>query len=212
MLYTDAVETRTLELLRSLQGKEYLKGFYLAGGTALALYYGHRKSIDLHFFSNFEFSVLDMIESLQQDFPLQLFNTAENTIKGAIKNINIDIIAHRYEYLDIPLETDGIGLLSEPDILAMKLNAISISGQRTKDYIDIYFALIDNKYSLTEILSFYKMKYKQDSDMHVIKSLIYFEDIDLGDWPVLIRNKKIRWEDIKQFLEKEVQIYINSGE
>lgn len=92
----------------------------------------------------------------------------------------------------------------------MKLNAISISGQRTKDFIDIYFVMKDNKYSLTDILDFYKKKYKQDSDMHVLKSLIYFDDIDLSDWPVLIRNKNLRWEEIKLFLEKEVIKYTDS--
>ncbi len=210
MLYTDAIETATLELLRSLQGKKYLKGFYLAGGTALALYNGHRKSIDIDLFSNFSFSASEIIESLQQDYTLQLFSTAENTIKGVIDNINIDIIAHRYSYLNPPGEINDFKILSEPDILAMKLNATSISGQRTKDFIDIYFVMKDNKYSLTDILDFYKKKYKQDSDMHVLKSLIYFDDIDLSDWPVLIRNKNLKWEEIKLFLEKEVIKYTDS--
>lgn len=32
-----------------------MKGFYLVGGTALAFYIGHRKSIDLDLFSNSDF-------------------------------------------------------------------------------------------------------------------------------------------------------------
>ena len=47
MLFTEAVDDSTLELLKSLQSKEYLKGFFLTGGTALALYLGHRKSVDI---------------------------------------------------------------------------------------------------------------------------------------------------------------------
>ena len=45
MLYKESVEQPTLELLISLQQKSYLKGFHLVGGTALALYIGHRKLI-----------------------------------------------------------------------------------------------------------------------------------------------------------------------
>ena len=47
MLYTETVEKSTLELIISLQSKTYLNQFHLAGGTALALYLGHRKSVDI---------------------------------------------------------------------------------------------------------------------------------------------------------------------
>ena len=55
MLHHEAVDTPTLELIKSLQDKEYLNGFYLVGGTALAMQLGHRKSIDIDLFSNFSF-------------------------------------------------------------------------------------------------------------------------------------------------------------
>jgi len=55
MLHAKAIETPTLELIKSLQTKTYLQGFYLVGGTALALHFGHRKSIDIDLFSNFDF-------------------------------------------------------------------------------------------------------------------------------------------------------------
>ncbi|MEQ9405271.1 MAG: hypothetical protein RIM99_16910 [Cyclobacteriaceae bacterium] len=46
MLQTETVEQSTLALLMKLQAMPELAGFHLAGGTALALHYGHRKSID----------------------------------------------------------------------------------------------------------------------------------------------------------------------
>jgi len=47
MLQTKAVEPGTLSLLKELMAVPSLKGYYLAGGTALALVYGHRVSLDL---------------------------------------------------------------------------------------------------------------------------------------------------------------------
>ena len=47
MLYTQTVAPRTLELLKKLEAEPSLAAFNLAGGTALALYLGHRKSVDL---------------------------------------------------------------------------------------------------------------------------------------------------------------------
>ena len=68
MLYKETVDSTTLELLNSLQSKPYLKGFYLVGGTALALKLGHRKSVDLDLFSNFNFDVEQLLENLSADF------------------------------------------------------------------------------------------------------------------------------------------------
>ena len=98
MLHTQTVEPTTLGLRRSLQSRDYLKGFNLVGGTALALYLGHRTSIDIDLFSNFNFDVAQLLESIQQEYRLQLYSSAPNTLKGSIENVNIDIIAHRYPY------------------------------------------------------------------------------------------------------------------
>ena len=37
--------------------------------------------------------------------------------------------------------------------------------------------------------------------------LIYFDDVDLADWPVLIENPKLRWVDVKKRIAKEVMEY-----
>jgi hypothetical protein len=208
MLHTEAVKPATLELLKSLQGRTWLKGFNLAGGTALSLYLGHRTSVDIDLFSNFDFDTAQMIELIHHDYPLQLYNTAQNTIKCSIANVNVDIIAHRYPWLNEPSEIDGFRLVSEPDIVAMKLNAISVSGQRSKDFIDIYFVLETHKYSIADMLKFYQNKYNQQGEMHVLKSLVYFDDVDLSDWPVLLKKPHLRWPEIRKKIEKEVFLFL----
>ena len=65
MLQKKAVDASTLALIRSLQKKKYLKGFYLVGGTALALCYGHRKSLDIDKFSNFGFDAGSFLEHIE---------------------------------------------------------------------------------------------------------------------------------------------------
>ena len=205
MLHTPTVDESTLGLLRSLQEKAYLNGFFLVGGTALALYYGHRKSIDLDLFTNQAFDAAWLLEQIQQDFEIQLHFTSTNTIKGSINNVKVDFIAHRYPYLKEPCIIDEYKILSEKDIIAMKLNAISVSGQRSKDFIDIYYAL--ERYSLAEMISFYQKKYRQQSDMHVLKSLVFFDDVDLSDWPMLIKAPDLEWDNVSAKLSKEVLAY-----
>ena len=90
----------------------------------------------------------------------------------------------------------------------MKLNAISVSGQRSKDFIDIFFAL--ENHSIANILSYYQKKYKQEGDMHILKSLVYFNDVDLSDWPVLLKKQDLKWKEVKVRLEQEVLAYAKS--
>jgi hypothetical protein len=195
-----------LELLIDLQQKEYLHGFYLAGGTALALRMGHRKSVDIDLFSNFNFDVSQVMENLSADYPFKLFFSANNTIKGSIHEVQIDILAHRYPLISEPLNDEKIIMLSVEDIIAMKLNAISVSGQRVKDFIDIYYLLDD--FSVAEMISFYKRKYSQYNEVNVLKSLTWFEDVDITSWPVLLRTPELNWGTVKNKIKMATKDFL----
>jgi hypothetical protein len=209
MLYKETISPDTLELLIRLQQKEYLKGFYLVGGTALALQIGHRTSIDLDLFSDFSFDTGQILENISADFGFTMFFSAANTLKGSINGVQVDILAHRYPQVSPPLIHDNIAMLSTEDIIAMKLNAISISGQRVKDFIDIYYLL--KLYPVSEMIRFYKIKYASFNEVNVLKSLVWFEDIDLSDWPVLLQNPELKWAEIRKKIRMETQKYLRNN-
>jgi hypothetical protein len=56
MLHKETIASGTLECLKQLMLDSRLENFILVGGTALALQIGHRKSIDLDFFSVHSFN------------------------------------------------------------------------------------------------------------------------------------------------------------
>lgn len=87
-------------------------------------------------------------------------------------------------------------MLSVQDIIAMKLNAIAVSGQLVKDFIDIYYLL--DVHSMEEMIAFYKKKYSQYNEVNVLKSLTWFDDVDLSDWPVLLKNPELKWGTVKK--------------
>ena len=60
MLYYQAIDKPTLELLKQLQSIELFKDLRLVGGSSLALQTGHRKSIDLDLFGNIDVNVLEI--------------------------------------------------------------------------------------------------------------------------------------------------------
>lgn len=75
---------------------------------------------------------------------------------------------------------------------------------------DINFALDDKRYVLNDMVDFYRKKYGQEGDMHVIKGLVYFDDVDLSDWPVLLRKTNLEWTEVKNRINTEVKEYISS--
>lgn len=205
MLQKSAIEPYLWELLKKLQAENFLKDFYLVGGTALALQIGHRKSIDLDLFTQEYFDYQKILEQLETRYYFQADYTDAYTLKGSIQSIKVDFITHSYKLVKNPVYESEVALLSKEDIAAMKLNAIAGNGTRSKDFIDIYFLL--NVYSLEDLLSFYQKKYSQRNILHVIKSLVYFEDMRTTDWPELLKEKDLTANKLKVTLQNHVKDY-----
>jgi hypothetical protein len=205
MFYKEAIESTTLELLKDLQSVELLKGFHLAGGTSLAMQIGHRKSIDLDLFSQNDFDANLLLEYLEESFGFVLIYSSKNTLKGYIRDVNIDLIAHKYPLVQRLHIEDNVSLYSIEDIAAMKLNAIAGNGTRSKDFIDIYFIL--KYFSIEDIIGFYRAKYSSRNQLHVIKSLNYFDDISINDWPMMIKEKTLTLSKVKKTIVTQIKAF-----
>lgn len=158
MLYKDPfiIKSETFALIQELQKLDFLKDFYLVGGTALALKLGHRNSIDIDLFTQNEFDENELIQNLKDKFTLNVSFTKKSTIISTINSIKTDFIRHNNPLIREPITEEGITYLSMEDIAAMKLHAIENSGKRLKDFIDIYFLL--EHFSLNKMLRFYAIK------------------------------------------------------
>lgn len=206
MLFKNTIQASALELLKKLQASSPLKTFHLAGGTSLALQIGHRRSIDLDLFTQNDFDTNYLLEYLEQNFEFKLDYSSVNTLKGSIDNVKIDLITHKYPLVKKYTEIENIRLFSIPDIAAMKLNAIVGNGTRSKDFIDIYFIL--KNYSVENILNFYQTKYKTRNLLHVVKSLVYFDDINTQDWPEMILEKELKLSKVKKEIQEKVNLFM----
>ncbi len=202
MLQTQTVSAKTLELISSLQQQPELKSFVLVGGTALALQIGHRSSVDIDLFSTEPFDVQTMTDLLVSEYGFKVLSQQKNTIRGIISDVMTDLITHPYPFLEI-VEEDGIRMASMKDIAAMKLNAIAISGERFKDFADIYFLL--ESYRLSEMLDFYCTKYAQDRSLHILRSLLYFDDVVVADKPMFFLQKDLKLSAIKKRIRQAVK-------
>lgn len=180
------IHPETFNLIQELQSLDYLKDFYLVGGTALALKLGHRNSIDIDLFTQHEFDDNDLLENLLEKFDLKLVYNRKNTIICSINEVKTDFIRHNYPLINNPITEEGITFLSLEDICAMKLHAIQNSGKRLKDFIDIYFLL--EHFSLNQMLNFYEIKYQHSNKLIALRAINYFEDIDPSIDPPILKK------------------------
>ena len=183
----DIIEPHTFELIPALQVLPALREFYLVGGTALALQLGHRNSIDIDLFSRNNFKAEDLLKDLEQNFSVRTTFTNPGTLLTFVNDVKVDFIRHAYPLVLPPITEEGITYLSKEDIAAMKLNAISNSGKRLKDFIDVYFLL--EHFSLSEMIGFYTTKYPNFNPLIALKAINYFDDIDPSIDPPKLKVK-----------------------
>jgi len=178
--------------------------FLLADGTNLALRLGHHKSIDLDLFSYQHFDAIPLAEYLTQNYNFEKTDIREkDTVMGFINDVKVDIIAHIYPLIDEPFIIENtIRLYSVRDIVAMKLVAISDSGKRLKDFVDI--AYLSTQMSLNQMLEAYSLKYNRLGSLHALRGLSYFDDINF-DTSIDLINSAFSWKKIEKRIREMIK-------
>lgn len=201
-MFEKAIDPKTRQVLGKLRDIRVLDRFYLAGGTALSLILGHRKSVDLDFFSA-NFPKAEILFAKLKHLNPKVINQDKGTLDLYIYGVKVSFLEYNYPLIGDFLEFDGVRIASLADIACMKLSAISSRGSK-KDFIDIYFIL--KKESLDKILSLFKKKFEGvDYQMaHILKSLVYFEEADKDPDPVFLAP--FDWEEAKKALETNTSL------
>jgi len=205
MLSLQTVQPDTLELLKTLMRLPILSDMRLVGDTALALQYGHRRSVDLDFFGHTTENVDELTEAIREEVGhIQTLSATKRIKVYNIQNVKVDIVNYDYPWIDDAVIEGDIRMASPKDIAAMKVNAVIGRGTK-KNFIDIFFLL--QHYTFDELLQFYKKKYPDGSEFRALLSMAYFADADLQAMPYMYEN--VEWSDIKQRIRKEQEQYNN---
>lgn len=197
MLQKGTVKKETFQLLTQLMQEPLLADTRLVRGTSLALQLGHRESTDLDLFTTSLPDINSIVSILKDKFNYNPSIIDEKTTIGFIDGIKIDIIHHPYHWLENPEVEDSIRLASLTDIAAMKLHAITNSGQRPKDFVDIAF--LSQLFSYNTIKYLTQLKYPIYDPIMFDKAIIYFDDINTeAIQRIKIIDSTLNWNKIKQ--------------
>lgn len=185
-LHESILTPAQMRVLRALGPFARDAGFYLAGGTAIALRLGHRRSDDFDWFRpKFERPDALIFEIKALGLVLQQPQIEAGTLIGRVDGVKVSFFEYSYPLLD-PVDSSpdyGIDLASLKDLGAMKLLAIAQRGSR-KDFVDVH-ELLRQGSKLADMLLDFRTKFQADS-VSVLRGLSYFDDAETEPMPEML--------------------------
>ena len=182
------------------------RGFYLAGGTALALQLRHRTSLDFDFYTSKNFKTEELLSLLKDAFPenIEEISEAKDTLFVRINKVSSSFFWYRYPLIFPLVKTEGPLLASLQDIVSMKLAAL-IGRTRKRDYIDIFYLM--KKFSLEEMFRTAQKKYPTLNPYIIQRALTFFDDLEEEEGRIKILDKSFSWKKAKKEIFEEVRKY-----
>ena len=199
--HKEAIAPEVERVLEQLGSLDAVTPFYLAGGTALALYFGHRRSVDLDFFSAESFHEDQLLASLQSATRLAVVAKDHRTLHVHVDEVKVSFLGYPYPMLFPVMRLAGVTIADPRDVACMKVSALAGRGTR-RDFFDVYVAA--TQYGLNDVLSLFQQKYAAANYnmIHVLKSLTFFADAEREPIPDLLIP--VTWEHVTQFFRHEV--------
>jgi hypothetical protein len=194
----DILSDKQKELLPFL--KKFKRNYYLAGGTAIALNIGHRKSIDFDLFTDSPLNkkkISNEIEKLNFEVQPLFFDVDQQHF--LINDVKFTFFNYPYLIEHTNFFSDVISLPSLLDLAAMKAFAL---GRRSKwkDYVDLYF-ILKEYYSMKEIIARAKFYFPDQINEKLFRNqLAFHKDIDYSEEVDYVIDNPPSQKEIKDFL------------
>ena len=199
----EALTSDTRDLFALLSHLKLTARFYLAGGTGLAIHFGHRLSADLDFFCEKTGAVNSQeraqLRQALDDPTLNIVFDQDATFVANWHDVGVSFFRlNQYPLVKPTFIVKGIRLASVEEIGAMKLAAVIDRGTR-RDLVDLYFIL--QHVSLESIFQVAAKKYARVRTFaaSAVRGMAYFEDAEALPMPRMI--DKTSWPKMRKFLE-----------
>lgn len=196
--YTDGLTQSQLDVLIQMGPLMSKWGYYLVGGTALTIYFRHRRSVDLDWFTQEQIpDTLALAYAISDaGVPFITAQTAPGALHGNVQGVRVSFMEYRYHLLQTlnHWSKADVSLAALDDLGCMKLSAIAQRGSK-KDFLDVY-ALCTQHRSLEEFLSLYKRKFGVADISPVLYGLVFFDDADEERTPEMMWD--LKWDAVKE--------------
>ena len=180
--------------------KLFAGDFGLVGGTAIALYLGHRESIDYDLFTFDEFLNQKIRRKISQVAKIDaIFRDETGQFTLTVNNVRFTFFQFPYK-INYSESLDDI--IKMPDLLTLAALKAFALGRRAKwkDYVDMYFVLKAN-HTVSEITTKGLEVFGNEFNEKIFRTqLAYFEDIDYSEQIIYKDGFRVDDEIIKKAL------------
>jgi hypothetical protein len=204
-VHWSAVSPTLRDLLRIIGPQPFAQRFYLAGGTALALRLGHRRSVDLDFFSATDevlYGVRREILNALASYAPQAIEDVDGNLLLIMSGVRVGFFSYGYPLLEPPDDVEGVAVASLVDVGLMKLDALISRGSR-KDFYDLYWVAQQAPLAYLLGLGRAKYPYARDFELMAVESLVLFDNADRDLQPDLWVD--LPWPHVRQFFIDQAQ-------
>lgn len=208
--YWNVVTPEMRRLLIRIGQQPFSNDFYLAGGTALSLQMGHRRSDDLDFFSErneVNERSRDQILKQLSGFSVQVVENVTGNLLLVVEDVKTGFFSYGYPLVDRAKHVENLALASLADIGLMKCDALISRGSR-KDFYDLFFIARHLQFEQLFLLSKKKYRLFRDFPLMVLESMTLFDNAERDVQPDLFDD--ISWEQVKQFFIQQANLLSNS--
>jgi len=180
-MHLDILPSEQQKLAILLGDCPFVKDFYLAGGTALALQIGHRQSIDFDFFSEKPFYAEKLLREIEDHFktPVQTLQADKQTLMVILNGVRVSFFGdYGFSLIGKTLREFYFPIASLEDIFAMKLLAVQHRTEM-KDYVDILALVGHSGLNLNKGIYWAQKKFGGSFNPIIsLKALVYFDDLN----------------------------------
>lgn len=180
-----------------------LESWTLAGGTGLALQFGHRRSVDLDFFRTETVDPQVLIGDLSRLGRIEVQSRSAGTLHVMLDGVRLSFLEAQTPFLFPGTPYRGLLIADPRDIAVMKVVAIGGRGSR-KDFVDLYFFLRSGG-ALDTLMELLRRRFANVdyNEYHLLKSLVFFDDAEAEPMPRMLR--RVSWSEVKNTIIAEVR-------
>lgn len=176
---TNILTTQQTELLDWIS--QFRREYYLVGGTAIALYLGHRQSVDFDMFKLGTINHKKNLERITQSgFDYQITRRVPEQMNCLLNGVKLTFFQYPFDVKATKKDGTPFRIPSLLDLAAMKAYAL---GRRSKwkDYVDLYFLLTEH-FSMEQICARAADIFGELFSEKMFRAqLSYFEDVDYSE-------------------------------
>lgn len=205
-LYLDQLDSERQQVWRKLS--RFKDSFTLAGGTAIMLQIGHRKSYDFDCFSLKKLSPT-LLDRLKDAFGTNIqikTRTKDFLTIAASNNVEITFAWYPYEPKQSPILTESLPLFHLDDLVTNKAFTL---GRRPawRDYVDLFIFLKWKLYPLDAIITATEKRFGGEFNGKLfLQQLTYWDDVEIIETTFLKESYTVT--QIQEKLRNEVKDYL----